>query len=51
MIDRFKKEDVATDETVDKSPVLLAVAQRDEIIFVVRPFENPVGLQRSPVRN
>ena len=51
MADRFKKEDGATDETADGLLVLLAVAQPDEIIFVVRPCENPAGRQKNPGAN
>ena len=51
MADRFKKEDGATDETADGLLVLVAVAQPDEIIFVVRPCKNPAGWQRSLVAN
>ena len=47
----LKKEDGATDETADGLSVLLAVAQPDEIIFVVRPCENPAGRQRSLATN
>ena len=47
----LKKEDGATDETADGLSVLLAVAQPDEIIFVVRPCENPAGRQKNPGAN
>ena len=47
----LKKEDGATDETADGLSVLLAVAQPDEIIFVVRPCENPAGRQKNSVAN
>ena len=43
----WKKEDGAKDETGAEVSVLMADAQPDEIIFVVRPSENPAVRQES----